>query len=219
MGRAIRSKGVISKRARALLNGRPMKRSAAVSSVIAVVGAVFGLGGIAWADVVVHVEAPPPARDEAAAYPFELEPHFTFGPENVYGNAGFGAGLRAGLPLLTGHLGEVPDNLALSVGGDMVHYDNCFYSGDCGANYLLVPVAAQWNVFVARQFSVFGEAGLYMYKGWFAGCGPDDVGCSTPSEFGVLPTIAIGGRFHFADMAALTLRLGYPTTTIGVSFM
>lgn len=171
------------------------------------------------ADVTVRVEGPTPPREAAAAYSVELEPHFTFGPENVYGDAGFGAGLRAGIPLVVGHLGEVPDNLALSFGGDVVHYENCFYGSDCGANYLMLPVAAQWNVFVARRVSLFGEGGLYVYKGWFSGCADGQVGCSAPSDFGVLPTIAVGGRIHLGDMTALTLRLGYPTTTIGVSFM
>ena len=171
------------------------------------------------ADVYVRVEGPNIEPEQAAAYPLEVEPHFTFGPGNVYGDEGFGAGVRLGIPLVGGHIGSVPDNLALSVGGDVVHYDNCYFTGDCGANYLMIPVAAQWNLFVARRISVFGEGGVYMYKGWFPGCGPGDVGCYPPSDFGVLPTVAIGGRFHVAETAALTLRLGYPMTTLGVSFM
>ncbi len=139
---------------------------------------------------------------------------------NVYGAAGFGGGLQVGIPILAGSLGSVPDNLAISFGGDILHYDNCFFSNECGANYLLVPVAAQWNIFVARRISVFAEGGAFLYKGWFDGCGPGDgPGCSAPSDFGVLPTIAVGGRVHFGPAAALTLRIGYPTTTIGFSFM
>jgi hypothetical protein len=125
---------------------------------------------IARADVVLTVERPTPT-EEASAYPLEIEPHFTFGPENVYGASGFGAGLRLGLPVVFGHLGTVPQNVAVSFGADVLHYDNCFYRYDCGANYLVVPVAAQWNVFVARQVNVFGEGGVYLYKGWFVGCG------------------------------------------------
>ena len=166
-------------------------------------------------------EAGPYYYDHVARYPIEIEPHFTFGAENVYGATGFGAGLRAGIPLVAGTLGyRVPDNLALSFGGDILHYDNCYFGGDCGANYLLLPVAAQWNVFVARRVSLFAEGGIYVYKGFFNGCSPDGgPGCSPPSDFGVLPTIAIGGRVHLGDNAAFTLRLGYPTTTLGVSFL
>jgi hypothetical protein len=174
----------------------------------------------ASADVVVRVEGPRPPRDDASAYPIEIEPHFSFGPENVYGVAGIGAGLRVGVPLVRGSLGAAPDNLAVTFGADVLHYENCFYGNDCGANYLMAPVAAQWNVFVARRVSLFAEAGAFLYKGWFNGCGPGDgPACSAPRDFGLLPTLAIGGRLHFDNATAFTLRLGYPTTTFGLSFM
>jgi hypothetical protein len=156
---------------------------------------------------------------DVADYPIEIEPHFSFGAENVYGTTGYGAGLRLGLPLVSGSLGRVPDNLALSFGGDLLHYDNCYYGADCGANYLMVPVAAQWNIFVARRVSLLAEGGLFVYRGFFDGCRPGDgPGCSPPSDFGVLPTIAIGVRVHLGPAASFTARLGYPTTTLGISF-
>lgn len=189
-----------------------------VASALACAGTI-AFPSSASADVYVHVETPAPEREAASAYSLEVEPHFTFGDDDVYGGAGVGAGVRLGVPLVGGHIGSVPDNLALSFGGDLVHYDDCFFGADCGANYLMVPVAAQWNLFVAHRVSVFGEGGLYVYKGWFNECGPGDAGCAAPSDFGVLPTVAIGGRFHFTDAVALTLRLGYPMTTLGVSFM
>jgi hypothetical protein len=156
---------------------------------------------------------------EPTAYPWEIEPHLTFGPGNVYGNAGYGAGLRVGFPFAEGHLGRLPQNLAFNFGGDLIHYDNCYFGNYCGANYLLVPAAAQWNVAIARPVTLFLEAGVFLYKGWFSGCAPGDVGCSPPSDFGLLPTLAFGGRIHLSENVALTMRLGYPTTTLGVSFM
>jgi hypothetical protein len=168
----------------------------------------------ARADGEVTMEAHAPTT-----YPMEIEPHLTFGPDNVYGNAGFGAGLRVGLPFAEGHLGRLPQNLALNFGGDVIHYDNCYYGGYCSANYMLVPVTAQWNVGVARPVSLFLEGGLFLYKGWFDRCAPGDAGCSEPSDFGLLPTLAVGGRIHVSDDVAVTLRLGYPTTTLGVSFL
>jgi hypothetical protein len=165
-------------------------------------------------------ETPAPPRDEPSLYPIEIEPHFSFGAENVYGATGFGAGLRLSIPVITSLLRRVPDNLAISFGGDVIHYDNCFFGNDCGANYLMLPVAAQWNVFVARRVSVFGEAGVFVYKGFFDGCGPNDgPGCSPPSDFGVLPTLAVGARIHMGDNASFTARIGYPTITFGVSFL
>lgn len=180
----------------------------------------LGLPSIASADeVFVARREEAPQAFEASLYPVEIEPHFSFGAENVYGTAGFGGGLRVGIPFVVGHVGRAPDNLAISFGADILHYDNCFFANDCGANYLMVPVAVQWNVFVARRVSVFAEAGAFVYRGWFDACGPDNNGCSAPSDFGVLPTVAVGGRIHVGRVSAFTLRIGYPTTTLGLSFM
>jgi hypothetical protein len=183
--------------------------------------AAIGLPGVARADevIIVREERPREARFESSLYAVEIEPHFTFGPENVFGAAGFGGGLRIGIPLIAGRLGRVPDNLAISFGADILHYDNCYFANDCGANYLMFPVAAQWNIFVARRVSVFLEGGAFVYKGWFDECGPDNGGCAAPSDFGVLPTVAVGGRVHISRFSALTLRVGYPTTTFGLSFL
>ena len=180
--------------------------------------AALAVPSVARAQASISLEGPPPPRENAALYPIELEPHFAFGAENVYGASGFGAGLRANVPVATGWLGSVPQNLAVSFGGDVLHYDNCYYN--CGANYLFVPVAAQWNVFVARPVSLFAEGGAFLYKGWFDACGPGSgPGCSPPSDFGLLPTVALGARLHVNRYTAVTLRLGYPTTTLGVSFL
>ena len=188
--------------------------------IAAIAAPLLAAPAVASADVAVTVEGPRAPRYDESLYPIEVEPHFTFGPENVYGAAGFGGGVRLGIPLVTGHLGSVPQNLALSFGGDILHHDNCFFGSDCGANYLMVPVAAQWNIFAVRRLSLFAEGGAFVYKGWFDGCRPGDgPGCSSPSDFGVLPTVAIGGRVHLGPGSALTLRVGYPTTTLGVSFL
>ena len=102
--------------------------------IVSVVAAGLTASTVASADDYARVEGPAPRRDNPATYPLELEPHFAFGAENVYGASGFGAGLRVGVPLFAGWLGSVPDNLAISFGGDILHYDNCYYANDCGAN-------------------------------------------------------------------------------------
>ena len=137
----------------------------------------------------------------------------------MYGATGFGAGLRLSAPIAVGHLGRMPQNLAISFGGDIIHYDSCYYGNYCGANYLLLPIAAQWNMFLARRFSLFLEGGAFLYKGWFDGCGPGTPGCSAPPDFGFLPTVAVGGRFHLGENVSFIARLGYPTSTLGISFM
>jgi hypothetical protein len=160
------------------------------------------------------------SADSTARYPVEIEAHAAFGTENVYGNTGFGAGLRVSIPLVAGWLGgNVSDNLAISFGGDILNYQNCYYADRCGANYLMLPVAAQWNVFFGRRFSLFGEAGGFLYRGFFDGCNAGDAGCNAPDNFGILPTFALGARVRLAPNVALLARLGYPTSTLGVSFL
>lgn len=157
---------------------------------------------------------------EPSAYPIEVEPHFAFGAENVYGVAGYGGGLRLSIPIVASLLDRVPDNLAISFGADLLHYENCYFPQHCGANYLMLPLAGQWNVFVARRVSLFAEGGAFFYKGFFDLCAPGDPpNCAPPSEFGVLPTLAIGARIHMGDTASFTARLGYPTSTLGISFL
>jgi hypothetical protein len=150
----------------------------------------------------------------------ELEPHFTFGAGNVYAATGIGGGLRVGIPIADGYVGRFPDSWALSLGGDIVHYDNCYFGRYCAANYLFAPVAAQWNIALAPRASLFAEGGVFVYRGWFDACTvADGPGCSAPSDFGVLPTVAIGGRYRVGEHTALALRVGYPTITFGVSFL
>jgi hypothetical protein len=80
----------------------------------------------------------------------------------------------------------------------------------------MLPVAAQWNIGFARQFSLLLEGGIYVYKGWYDSCGAN---CSGPSDLGVLPTFAVGGRIHLHRNVALLFRIGYPMSTVGISFL
>ncbi len=155
-------------------------------------------------------------------YAVEIEPHLVLGDDSVFATAGYGVGARFGIPIVrNGFVPTINNNVAINFGVDFIHYDACYYlTTGCGANYLLFPVTLQWNFFVARQFSVYGEGGLFLYKGFFddnicAGLGAI---CSNPAAFGVLPTFAVGGRYHFSEHVALNLRVGYPTVTLGVSF-
>jgi hypothetical protein len=64
----------------------------------------------------------------------------------------------------------------------------------------------QWNFWLTRRFSAFGEPGLDVYylgnHGFYAS-----------------PAVYVGGRFRIADRITLTGRIGYPTVALGVSFM
>jgi hypothetical protein len=149
-------------------------------------------------------------------YVFEAEPHFA-----VSYKGGFGPGFRGTIVILdNGFISSINNSVGIGFGADFL-----FYSKDCkgpppeiceSVGDVIVPVVIQWNFFLHRQFSVFGEPGaLFRVQ---RGRGDD---------FAVDPfTIYGGGRFHFSDSVALTLRLGAPqifkrdnTVSIGVSFL
>ncbi len=174
------------------------------------------------------------APGDRPSYVLELEPHASLGlfdpPGRWAGGDGLGAGGRAAFEIVdVGFVPTINDSVAIGVGADIVHYaggggdprGTCsrYAAGPAGTNvcveiaraggastYVFVPVVMQWNFWLARRWSVFGEPGLSVY--W------SDVGGA-----GVAPVVDVGGRFHVTERVTLTLRLGYPVVTLGVSFL
>jgi hypothetical protein len=167
-------------------------------------------------------------------YLVELEPHALLGAFQPPGDgtgAGLGAGLRASFVLVDkGFVPSINDSVAIGFGIDALHYfgagpvtrGTCsrFVTGPSGlrvcqevsgvrggsSNYIFFPAVMQWNFFLTRRWSVFGEPGLSLY--WF------DTG-----SVGVSPAFFVGGRYHFSDRVTLTMRIGYPTFSVGLSIL
>jgi hypothetical protein len=157
-------------------------------------------------------------------YVFEPEPHLLVGwldAPGVASGAGIGLGFRGTVILVNnGFIRTINNSVGIGFGIDWVHYshrdDWCntgpgggCYSGSQSVNNFWFPVVMQWNFFLTRQWSVFGEPGLALrYSGY-----PD--GHDLQPE----PVLDVGGRWHFSDSMTLTMRIGYPTFSVGVSFM
>jgi hypothetical protein len=161
-------------------------------------------------------------------YRVEIEPHLNFGWANLYGSNGLGVGARFSIPIVqNGFIRNLNNSVAISFGLDWLRYSNCYYyirndGYGCGASYFIFPVAMQWNFWLTPRWSVFGEPGLYLYHGVFDDyCGSiNNPGpCGYPTRNGVDFAFYAGGRFHISDTFALTLRIGYPTLSFGLSFM
>lgn len=168
-------------------------------------------------------------------YKVELEPHLLIAPFEPLGpgvGMGVGAGFRATIELAPdGFIKRINDSVGLGFGIDGIHYGgNGNYRGDCtrfengpagtrvctevdtygdASNYAFGSVVMQWNFWLHRRWSVFGEPGLSFYLG--------DLG-RDPYP-GVSPVVFVGGRFHFTENVTLTMRLGYPAFSLGVSFL
>ena len=80
-------------------------------------------------------------------YVVELEPHGDFGFGFRYDGVGVGLGFRASIVIVkNGFIPKLNNNVAITFGGDFVHYGGCYFSNvDCNANYLFFPAGLQWD--------------------------------------------------------------------------
>jgi hypothetical protein len=128
------------------------------------------------------------------SYVFEAEPHLLLGYAGPFEQDGSpGVGFRGTFHITNGFIKGINDSVGVGVGIDI---------GTDGR--VLLPVVMQWNFWLSTHWSVFGEPGLAI------GSGP---------RTNLWPAFYAGGRFHFTDRIALTMRIGYPDISVGVSFL
>jgi hypothetical protein len=129
-------------------------------------------------------------------YFFEAEPHAILGFGYPFDNGNFaGLGFRGSFHLTNGFVKGINDSVAIGVGLD-------FAPGFGG--YFLVPVVMQWNFWLSTHWSVFGEPGLAF---------------TNAPRTAIDPFVFFaGGRYNFTENIALTVRIGYPEFSVGVSF-
>lgn len=160
-------------------------------------------------------------------YVFEAEPHLVLGvidPPGYASGNGFGLGFRGSIPIVqNGFIPKLNNSVAIGFGVDFVRYgrgDFCRNGGPLAQcmdtvrneafNEFYFPVVIQWNFFLSRNWSVFGEPGFALnYHGW-----------NGPTDLDIDPFIFfVGGRWHFSDRITLTMRIGYPAFSVGCSFL
>jgi hypothetical protein len=200
---------------------------AAVAAITVLSGALAGADAARADDTIKH-------PGEHPHYAVEIEPHVLWGwtHYDYAPNDGFGLGARFSIPIVdNGFVSSINNSVAIGFGLDWVHYSgtNCYYyyrgNGPCydvgDANLLFFPVVMQWNFFVAKRWSVFGEPGLVIWHGFYDYCAgaPAGFNCGNPTQTGVDFAFYAGGRYHFNEHVALVMRIGYPTFSFGVSFM
>ncbi len=172
-------------------------------------------------------------------YSVELEPHGTlqYAWTPHWMGTGFGAGMRVSIPFLdNGPVSTINNNMAISFGLDWAHFSNDWwchgghpepywpgYAHGCTANSLWFPVVLQWNFFLTDVISVFGEPGLALvhdwWSGWWPGRCPGGVCPYHASHTSLAPAVWGGARFLFSKSVGLTVRVGMPSLTLGLSIM
>jgi hypothetical protein len=175
------------------------------------------------------------------SYGVELEPHLTLGwiePPGIGTGQGIGLGGRGTFEIVgEGFIKPLNDSIGVGVGLDWIHYsgDELSSTGECtervpgqnggtvcvavddfsydtSTDYLWIPIVMQWNFWLHRRWSVFGEPGVAIRF--------DDMDQIAFSPF----VFWAGGRFHITSDMAVTLRAGIPFVvtpyvTVGFSFL
>ena len=173
-------------------------------------------------------------------YSVEIEPHLAFQWAGRLGaNEGFGPGARVNIPFMhNGPISTINNNMGISFGLDVTfgdgglgycygpYYDRRLYNGyDCSVTEFWLPVAMQWNFWLTKVISVFGEPGFAIaHRRWnydvYCNGNLGDPACdrhfsATDIDF----IFAGGGRFMFSDHVGATVRIGYPMITAGINFL
>lgn len=137
-----------------------------------------------------------------------------------YGMLGFGGRVEFAL-VPDGFLrGEVHDELALSLGADIL-LSPIYVGSDAyypGGAYLIPIGVVQWNLYLGERWSVFPELGVAVHAsfdrdGW--------TGHDGRSYGWLYPTVnaGIGARYHFTSQVALLMRASSPGgLQVGVVF-
>jgi hypothetical protein len=152
--------------------------------------------------------AKPAAADESVIkrpgdhpdYVFEAEPHLLLAPFHDFDP---GVGFRGTLELVdNGFISPINNTVGLGFGVDWTK------------KRTWIPFVLQWNFWLTRNWSVFGEPGIVLRiedgVKVEPGKGPDKI---DPFAF------YAGGRLHFSDYVTLTMRVGRPTASVGISLL
>lgn len=146
--------------------------------------------------------------------------------------------MRVSVPVLSpGFIKSINNSVAISFGADLLRYEGYNYrwcdERRCPAYFggydrsfwaLHLPVAMQWNFWLTDKWSVFAEPGLTMRQSFLRDDPYFDRYCDgrfnecRRTRTDVYFTFFAGGRYHFGDTVALTMRLGHPIDlSVGLS--
>jgi hypothetical protein len=134
------------------------------------------------------------------SYIFEAEPHGLVGWYHV-DKFSPGVGFRGTFKIIdNGFIASINNSIGIGAGIDWTQ------------DRIWVPIVMQWNFWISENWSVFGEPGVAITVG---GTG------NKKGKNDAVDLLAIwgGARYHFTDRITLTMRVGKPTLSIGVSFL
>lgn len=154
------------------------------------------------------------------SYGFEAEPHLVLRDRSGPRGDAIGPGFRGTVVVVdNGFVPSINNSVGIGFGLDWLVFgdEHCpgGRNGECHRHdQIVLPVVMQWNFWLHRKWSVFGEPGLAIIL-------RDHDDDADGFDLDIDPFVLfVGGRFHFGDTTALTLRLGYPAgLSLGFSFL
>jgi hypothetical protein len=169
-------------------------------------------------------------------YTVEIEPHLALQWANRLGdNEGIGPGARFNIPFVhNGPIKTINNSMGISFGMDLTFGDGDFYcwrndrdflrrGEDCDVTEFWFPVAMQWNFWLTKVISVFGEPGLaVVHRRWdytYFCPGSNDLCDYDLDDTDIEFVFWGGGRFMFSDNIGATVRLGFPMITAGLNIL
>jgi len=124
-------------------------------------------------------------------YVFEAEPHFVVTP---FHDGGVGAGFAGTFNIVDrGFIRRLNDSVGVGFGANWTTNDD-----------FILSAAMQWNFWFTERWSAFGEPGFAV---------------GTHKDLKLWPHLGAGGRFAFTETITLTMRVGFPVSSVGVSFL
>jgi hypothetical protein len=140
--------------------------------------------------------------------PYQLDLHAGF----AYVGAGLAAGGRFGIPIVTnGFVKKINNAVYINFGADLYFIDSGKNDHAIG---LGIPVTLHWEFYFTPEWSAFGEAGpnFFIHPVVFKG----DKWKFSGSHW---VSVTAGGRYFINNALALTLRIGNPYSSFGVTFL
>lgn len=132
-----------------------------------------------------------------------------------YVGRGLATGARFGIPIVhNGFLKKLNNAIYINFGVDFYFVNYTGKSKDGYSAALGIPVTMHWEFYFTPTWSAFGEVGpnIYLGPGLFHG---------DAFKFSAAHWVSggVGGRYWISDRFTLTLRLGNPYSSFGVSLM
>lgn len=135
----------------------------------------------------------------------------------IYGGVGWygpglSVGLRLNIPLMdNGFVDEINNAIFVTFGAELYYARYTDSGQDERGIGFGVPFGMMWAFYFSDAWSAFFEIGLSLYfpPSWVGGG-------SFVDDAGGWVLAGVGGRWHFSERGALTVRLGTPSSSIGL---